>query len=188
MKQNRTRTAIADTYRRLLNDYAIDKITVKMITDQVGCSRKTFYYYFTDIYDLTQYVCQQQMQTFVDDSANFDTVRKGFLALAEYLSSDRKVILNMYHGYGKEELERFTWQANYRLVRNFIMHCAENRNISQENLEAVTRIYTDMLFGMLIDWINNNMDIDYMRTLDIALSGLPHVLDGLTNAPPEPQT
>lgn len=39
---------------RLLNDYTIDRITVKMITDAVGCSRKTFYYYFTDVYVLTQ--------------------------------------------------------------------------------------------------------------------------------------
>lgn len=180
MKQNRTRKAIADAYLRLLNDYTIDKITVKMITDLVGCSRKTFYYYFTDVYDLTQYVCQQRMQTFIDDSANFDTVRKGFLALAEYLSSDRQVILNMYHGYGKEELERFTWQANYHCVRNFITRYAEGRNIAPEDLDAVIHMYTYMLFGMLVDWVDNNMDTDYMRTLDIALSGLSHVLDGLS--------
>ena len=54
MKQNRTRMALADAYLRLLNDYTIDRITVKMITDAVGCSRKTFYYYFTDVYVLTQ--------------------------------------------------------------------------------------------------------------------------------------
>ena len=45
MKQNRTRMALADAYLRLLNDYTIDRITVKMITDAVGCSRKTFYYF-----------------------------------------------------------------------------------------------------------------------------------------------
>ena len=33
MKQNRTRMALADAYLRLLNDYTIDRITVKMITD-----------------------------------------------------------------------------------------------------------------------------------------------------------
>lgn len=180
MKQNRTKTAIAEAFLRLLNDYTIDKITVKMITDVVGCSRKTFYYYFTDIYDLTQYVCQQRMQALVGDHANFDTVRKGFLALAEYLSSDRQIILNMYHGYGKEELERFSWQTNYHYVRDVITRCVQGRNIAPEDLDAVIHMYTDMLFGMLVDWVNNNMDTDYMRTLDIALSGLPHVLDGLS--------
>ena len=48
MKQNRTRTAIADAFIHLLAEHTIDHITVRMITDEVGCSRKTFYYYFSD--------------------------------------------------------------------------------------------------------------------------------------------
>ena len=111
MKQNRTRTALADAYMRLLNDYTIDRITVKMITDAVGCSRKTFYYYFTDIYVLTQYVFELRVQHFLDTNGNFETVREGFLTLAANLSNDRQAILNIYHGYGKEELERFTWET-----------------------------------------------------------------------------
>ena len=89
MKQNRTRTALADAYMRLLNDYTIDRITVKMITDAVGCSRKTFYYYFTDIYVLTQYVFELRVQHFLDTNGNFETVREGFLTLAANLSNDR---------------------------------------------------------------------------------------------------
>ena len=54
MKQNRTRTAIADAFIHLLAENTIDKITVRMITDEVGCRRKTFYYYFSDIYDVTK--------------------------------------------------------------------------------------------------------------------------------------
>ena len=85
MKQNRTRTALADAYMRLLNDYTIDRITVKMITDTVGCSRKTFYYYFTDIYVLTQYVFELRVQHFLDTNGNFETVREGFLTLAAHM-------------------------------------------------------------------------------------------------------
>ena len=90
MKQNRTRTALADAYMRLLNDYTIDRITVKMITDAVGCSRKTFYYYFTDIYVLTQYVFELRVQHFLDTNGNFETMREGFLTLASNLSNDRQ--------------------------------------------------------------------------------------------------
>ena len=104
MKQNRTRTALADAYMHLLNDYTIDRITVKMITDAVGCSRKTFYYYFTDVYVLTQYVFELRVQQFLDTNGNFETMREGFLTLAANLSNDRQAILNIYHGYGKEEL------------------------------------------------------------------------------------
>ena len=155
MKQNRTRTALADAYMRLLNDYTIDRITVKMITDAVGCSRKTFYYYFTDVYVLTQYVFELRVQQFLDTNGNFETMREGFLTLAANLSNDRQAILNIYHGYGKEELERFTWETSDYYARQVITRYAQNMDIAPEDLEAIIRMYTDMMFGMLIDWINN---------------------------------
>ena len=38
-------------------------------------------------------------------------------------------------------------------------------------------MYEYMLFGMLVDWLEHSMtQIDYQRTLDIALSGLPYVI------------
>ena len=186
MKQNRTRTALADAYMRLLNDYTIDRITVKMITDAVGCSRKTFYYYFTDIYVLTQYVFELRVQHFLDTNGNFETVREGFLTLAANLSNDRQAILNIYHGYGKEELERFTWETSDYYARQVITRYAQNMDIMPEDLEAIIRMYTDMMFGMLIDWINNGMEGDYSRKLDIALTALMPVLRAncRKNSPP----
>ena len=176
MKQNRTRTALADAYMHLLNDYTIDRITVKMITDAVGCSRKTFYYYFTDVYVLTQYVFELRVQQFLDTNGNFETMREGFLTLAANLSNDRQAILNIYHGYGKEELERFTWETSDYYARQVITRYAQNMDIAPEDLEAIIRMYTDMMFGMLIDWINNGMEGDYSRKLDIALTALMPVL------------
>ena len=182
MKQNRTRTALADAYMRLLNDYTIDRITVKMITDAVGCSRKTFYYYFTDVYVLTQYVFELRVQQFLDTNGNFETMREGFLTLAANLSNDRQAILNIYHGYGKEELERFTWETSDYYARQVITRYAQNMDIAPEDLEAIIRMYTDMMFGMLIDWINNGMEGDYSRKLDIALTALmPCFLDWIHN-------
>lgn len=130
MKQNRTRTALADAYMHLLNDYTIDRITVKMITDAVGCSRKTFYYYFTDVYVLTQYVFELRVQQFLDTNGNFETMREGFLTLAANLSNDRQAILNIYHGYGKEELERFTWETSDYYARQVITRYAQNMDLS----------------------------------------------------------
>ena len=176
MKQNRTRMALADAYLRLLNDYTIDRITVKMITDAVGCSRKTFYYYFTDVYVLTQYVFELRVQHFLNTNGNFETMREGFLTLASNLSNDRQAILNIYHGYGKEELERFTWETSDYYARQVITRYAQNMDIAPEDLEAIIRMYTDMMFGMLIDWINNGMEGDYSRKLDIALTALMPVL------------
>lgn len=179
MRQNRTKKAIADAYLKLLGDYTIDRITVRMITDTVGCSRKTFYYYFADVYALTRYVCELRMQMLMGDSDSIDTLRSGFLALAQHLQSERQMFLNMYHGYGKEELERVSWEINYHYVSQTITRYVIGRSVSPEDLDAAIHMYADLLFGVLVDWVNNNMTSDYNRVLDIALGSLPHVLDEL---------
>ena len=92
MKRNRTKIAIADAFIQLLNENTIDKITVKMITDAVGCSRKTFYYYFTDVYELTRFVCDNHVQTFMGIASGVEGVRDTFLALVNYLNEHRQVV------------------------------------------------------------------------------------------------
>lgn len=177
MKRNRTKIAIADAFVRLLSEYTIDKVTVKMITDAVGCSRKTFYYYFTDVYELTQYVCDQHVQAFMDIASTVEGVRDAFLALVNYLNEHRQVVLNMFHGYGKQELQRFTWQTTRFYTNRFISHYSDGREISEEQLAPVIHMYEYMMFGMLVDWLEHSMSqIDYQRTLDIALLGLPYVI------------
>ena len=182
MKHNRTRLAIADAFTRLLGEHTIDKITVKMITDEVGCSRKTFYYYFTDVYDLTHYVCEQKVDSYLRASEDMASMRDAFQALMHYLDSERPVILNMFHGYGKEELERFTWQATEQYTRKLIAGNPASQSLTQEDLEAVIHMYSFMLFGMMVDWISNEMSGDYARTLELAISALPPLVHQLSRS------
>lgn len=55
-----TKTAIIESFLHLLETRSIEKITVKDIVEDCGVNRKTFYYYFKDIYDLTESVFSLQ--------------------------------------------------------------------------------------------------------------------------------
>jgi AcrR family transcriptional regulator len=180
MKRNRTKLAIADAFTGLLTEYTIDKITVKMITDAVGCSRKTFYYYFTDVFELTRYVCDNHLQSFMVIAGSVEDVRDAFLALVNYLNEHRQVVMNMFHGYGKQELQHFTWETTRFFTSRIISHYSEGHGLSEKDLEPVIHMYEYVLFGMLVDWMEHGMaQIDYQRTMDIALSGLPYVIGHL---------
>lgn len=179
MKNNRTRAAIAAAFLKLLGEHPIDRITVRMITDEVGCSRKTFYYYFTDVYDLTRYVCDQRVKNFLQTDSEGKSVREGFQELMDYLDSDRQVVLNMFQGYGKEELERFTWQATEGYTRKYLSRRPEAKRIAPEDLEAVIHLYSYMFYGMMVDWISSKMATDHARTMDLALDVLPQILEKL---------
>ena len=52
MKRKTAKEILADSFRELAGTKAIDKITVKDITDNCGYSTATFYRQFTDKYDL----------------------------------------------------------------------------------------------------------------------------------------
>ena len=179
MKQNRTRAAIADAFTRLLKEHTIDHITVRMITDEVGCSRKTFYYYFSDIYDLTQYVCDQRVSTFLSSGREGYSARDGMQALMQYLNRERDVVLNMFHGYGKEALEHFAWQTIESNARRLISAMPDTDGLAPGDLETLIHMYTYMGFGILVDWVSNNMNADRSQTLDLAIRALPRFIEGL---------
>lgn len=178
MKQNRTRTAIADAFTRLLAEHTIDKITVRMITDEVGCSRKTFYYYFTDIYDLTKYVCENRISGFLASDVN---ARENLKAFMDFLNTERSVVLNMFHGYGKEALESFTWQTIESNTRRMITAAPEASSLSSQDLETLIRVYSYMAFGMMVDWFSSDMNGDRSQTLDLAIRALPRFIEGMKN-------
>ncbi|MBQ6404027.1 MAG: TetR/AcrR family transcriptional regulator [Oscillospiraceae bacterium] len=176
MKQNRTRTAIADAFTGLLAEHTIDKITVRMITDEVGCSRKTFYYYFTDIYDLTKYVCERRISAFLTADNN---ARENLKAFMEFLNRERAVVLNMFHGYGKEALESFTWQTIESNTRRLITAMPEASGLSEQDADTLIRMYSYMAFGMMVDWFSNDMSGDRSQTLELAIQTLPRLIEGL---------
>ena len=170
MKRNRTKIAIADAFIQLLNENTIDKITVKQIVEESGLSLQTFYNHFHDKADLVVWVHLSETEKFFQ---KIDT----FLALVNYLNEHRQVVLNMFHGYGKQELQHFTWQTTTFYTNRFISLYSEGHELTAQQLEPVIHMYEYMLFGMLVDWLEHSMtQIDYQRTLDIALSGLPYVI------------
>ena len=181
MKQNRTRAAIADAFTRLLAEYTIDHITVRMITDEIGCSRKTFYYYFSDIYDVTKYVCEQRVSAFLIDNVTETNAHESLKAFMEYMHRERAVVLNMFHGYGKDALESFVWQTIESNVRRLISAKPEVADLTPENLETLIRMYAYMAFGMLVDWLSSDMGEDRTQTLELAVRALPHFIEGMKN-------
>ena len=57
-----TKDAIAKALTDLLQERPIEKITIKDITDRCGISRQTFYYHFSDIYDLMEWTLDKELR------------------------------------------------------------------------------------------------------------------------------
>ena len=75
-----TKEIIADGFLTLLNMKSPDKITVKDICKQSNISRETFYYHFTDKYDLFKWIYKQNLRERIlnnsQESSWTDLIRK----------------------------------------------------------------------------------------------------------------
>ena len=90
---NITKKLLADAFLRQLNQKTLNKITVQDIADEAGVSRKTFYYYFQDIYDLMEWILEEKCRQMLG-GVTADTWQDGMLNLIKYIKDKRMLILN----------------------------------------------------------------------------------------------
>ena len=60
-KRELTKILLAESFKELLIKGSFDKITIKMITDQAGVIRPTFYNYFQDKYEVMEWLLETEV-------------------------------------------------------------------------------------------------------------------------------
>lgn len=83
-----TKQNLVNTFWDLYQEKRIEKITVREITSKAGYNRSTFYEYFTDVYDVLNYV-EESVLNYVEDN---------LLKNLDFLNNEEVIerITNMY--------------------------------------------------------------------------------------------
>ena len=62
MQQKReVKVLLADSFKELVQEKPVEKITIKEITDRAGVIRVTFYNHFQDKYELLEWICREEI-------------------------------------------------------------------------------------------------------------------------------
>ena len=67
--EEKTEDKIIKSFKKLVNEYSFDKITVTMIAENVGISRPIFYRYFKDKYDIKNKLIAHKTKELFDHAA-----------------------------------------------------------------------------------------------------------------------
>ena len=68
MQQGNTKERIVEAYIELEAERPVEKITVTALVERSRITRKTFYYYFKDIYDLMEYRMEREMKRVMEET------------------------------------------------------------------------------------------------------------------------
>lgn len=151
-----TKRAIADSFIKIMEQKAMNKITIGDIAEECGISRMTFYYHFRDIYDLIEWICREDVEKVYKNGETFDTWQNGLTALCRIIYDKRRFAKNVYESFHREYLEKYIFQILFELIMHRVDQLSEGMEISGENRRYVARFYMYAILGMLIDWMKSD--------------------------------
>ncbi len=169
------KSALAESFRELVLEKPVEKITIKEIADRTGVIRVTFYNHFQDKYEVLEWICNEELFSPAKEHLEEGRVREAVTRLFTALAEHRDFYIHA---------SRFTGQNSFESILGAgIADCAlfyiEKHGSGAETSPAWltpqrTAGYIARSLGYLVlEWIRGGMQEDpaQMAQIYIHLSG-----------------
>lgn len=149
-----TKEALGNALKKMLSVKPIDKITVKYLVEECGVNRQTFYYHFDDVYDLLEWVFEEDTNKALPHEIYYDKWRENVIEWFQYLQDNRSFVLNIFNSQNRSYLLRYFKGRLHYCVHSFAAICAEGKNIEWSDLEFVCEFYVNAAIGWISQWFD----------------------------------
>lgn len=158
-----TKDAICESFLRLLNEKRLDRITVKDIVDDCAVSRKTFYYYFEDIYDLLEKCFEDIVAKNAREVVDTKDFEKELLKSGKFVMQNKRAVSHVYNSVSREKLEEYLYQEVIRPITAIVRNKSAGIDCTEEDIMILSRLITYSFTGSLLGWMKDGMnsDIEY---------------------------
>ena len=176
-----TKEALADALRQMMKVKPIGKITVKDLVEVCGVNRQTFYYHFDDVYDLLEWVFEEDANRVLPHEVVYEHWRQDVLFFMEYLQENSAFTLNVYNSNSRVYMLRYLEEKMEGCIRSFAVIVSEGRNIDRQDFEFVVKFYAKCAIGFISQWLDLGMqmpkEITTERILRVMENSVENLLD-----------
>lgn len=157
-----TKRAIQESFKKLLSTQPLDKITVKNITDDCGVNRNTFYYHYSDIYQLLEEIFLAEAQKSVDEMVIGQSWEEGLKTGLCFVKENKKLVYHVYNSLHRETIERYLYSVSLDFANKFIGNASKQLelNVSDEDKNFIASFYKYGIVGIVLDWLEGGMKSD----------------------------
>lgn len=120
----------------------------------------TFYYHFQDIFDLIDWICQEEGAKAIQGRKNYKTWQEGFLALCCATRENRAFVEGVYHSIQREKIENYLCRVVYDLLFDVVCELSKDYSISLENKQYIADFYKHGFVGIMLEWVKYGMKED----------------------------
>lgn len=162
---NFTKKAIKETFINLLENRPLSDITIKEIVEKCGINRNSFYYHYQDLPALIEEIIKEEAEMIIQAYPSVTTIVEGFDAVIEFASHRKKAIMHIYRSLSREVFEKNLMMVCEYFVRSYVNTVLAQEQISKEDMKTIIDYYKCVCFGLTIDWLNNGMSEDYIKSI-----------------------
>ena len=150
---------IVAAFSHLASQKPIDRIRVREIVEACGLNRNTFYYYFSDLYALSEWVLVSVSEQAAAYFRETGSLTEALKTVACWIDENRALFRNLTAALGRERTE----QALFSMAEPLIL-----RALGGESGEAArkTKYLRYVLFGLFFDALQGGSCAETMREID----------------------
>ncbi len=153
-----TQKFIMNTFMQLLENESLDKITVRDIVEECEINRNTFYYHYSDIYDLLDDVFRVEAEKFLEQDVDENTTfGEEYARAAQFVLKYKKAILHIYDSKKRDVLVNYLDTLAFSFISRFVKKESEGYKLTEEDIDYITGFYTHAIVGNTIEWIKRKL-------------------------------
>lgn len=155
-----TKQAICTSFINLLSSKPLDQITVKDIVEDCGVNRKTFYYYYQDIYALIDDLLKTDLERIEKELPPGTGWQEAQKALAASMLKNKAALLHTYHSIDYAKLEQTAYEIGINSLQSFITTHLGATDVAESDVRLVAEVCASAMSGLLARWVKGGMKSD----------------------------
>ena len=167
-----TKKALAAALKQMMEIKPIDRITIRDLVEICGVNRQTFYYHFDDVYDLLEWVFEEDANANLPQEVIYDNWKQDVLQWFSYLRANSTFALNVYNSNNRHYMLRYIKGRLKECIKSFAALASRGKNIDRQDFEFVVDMYVSMVVGVIAQWMDDGMSVPEAYTADMLLKFL----------------
>lgn len=169
-----TKSAISESFKKLLRNVKISKISIDDICAAAQVSRKTFYRYFKDKYDLLAWTYDEDFCRHVEVKPE-KSIWDYYPEICEYLYTDRQFFVNAYSFTGQNSFRDFCVGKLYRLIMNDFGDIFPDDTVSHFIVDR----YCNAIFDGFVWWLSHEPCMTAEEYVDFSMNIVKNTANGI---------
>ena len=152
-----TRQAIMYSMLKLLQEKSIDKITVKDICELCEINRNTFYYYYSDIYQVLEELLRTETEKSLKEKQENHSFYEDCLKKYHLILEYKKAVYHLYNSKNRDLILKYLYDITENYMEKYVLKEVEGKKLSAEDIQFIVDFYSNSMIGSILRWMQRGM-------------------------------